>query len=128
MWIIICAAALFVASSTHAEDQTTSLPTGADLLKFCTSQDSLAQMSCGMYIAGFVHGMKHGKGLQKEICLPELLTPQEAEAIFVRTLREMKKAADDGSGTPIDANPFFTEPQDSALAAALGLNFPCKSK
>lgn len=127
LWIRIGALTACLAGSwAQADDRPTSNPSGADLFKFCTSQDAVSQMSCGLYVAGFVHGMKQGKGLDDVICLPELLTPVEAEAVFVRTLREMKKRAESGAGTPIEANPFFTEPQDAALAAALGLNFPCK--
>lgn len=102
--------------------------TGNDLFSLCVSKNQVERMACELYVAGFVQAMQLAPGLQGEVCIPEKLTGAEATEVFIRTLREIESAGAKGKGVPRQANPFFTEEQSSALAASLGLRFPCASK
>lgn len=103
----------------------TQAQTGLSLFTMCASASQVEQMTCAMYISGFVQGLQLAKDLQGVVCVPENLTGMEATEVFVRTLRDMAKAAKSGKGVGLDVNPFFTGPQTSSLAAALGMNYKC---
>ncbi|HEY0802501.1 MAG TPA: Rap1a/Tai family immunity protein [Steroidobacteraceae bacterium] len=102
--------------------------TGRDLLTFCISKNAVEQMSCKLYIAGFVHGMQASDDLQGEICVPKTLTGNDAIAVFTETMADIEMAAALGKGVGPNANPFFTGPQNAALALALAMKFKCPKK
>jgi hypothetical protein len=116
-------AAFFLAIASPSEAQT-----GHDLLTLCISKSAVEQMSCKLYIAGFVHGMQASDDLQGEVCVPKTLTGNDATMIFTETLANIELAAALGKGIGRDANPFFRGPQNSALAAALAIKFKCAKK
>jgi hypothetical protein len=117
--IIVLVAAMM--SSAHAQ-------TGKDLFVACTSKNPVEQMSCTLYISGFVHGLQAAEDLSGKICVPKSLTGNEASIIFTETLADIKTAAAPGRGLGPEANPFFTSPQNAALAATLGMKFRCPQK
>ena len=117
--IIFLVAAMM--SSAHAQ-------TGKDLFVVCTSKNPVERMSCGLYISGFVNGLQAAEDLSGEICIPKNLTGSEALSIFTETLGNMGTAAAQGRGIGSEANPVFTSPQSAALAAVLGMKFPCPPK
>jgi hypothetical protein len=119
----VCLAIVFIAVATSSWAQT-----GQDLLKLCESKNAIESMSCELYISGFVHGMQSSQDLQGTVCLPPSLTGNDATEIFVRTLHDIAKAALQGNTAVPAANPFFTEPQNAALAASLGMKFRCPAK
>jgi hypothetical protein len=96
--------------------------TGKDLFGVCTSKNVVEQMSCDLYISGFVHGLQAAEDLRGEICVPQSLTGNEASLLFT------EKLADISRGIEAEANPFFTGPQNAALAAILAMKFPCLQK
>lgn len=114
-------AVFFVALASPSEAQT-----AHDLLTLCISKNAAEQMSCKLYIAGFVHGMQASDDLQGEICVPKTLTANDATAIFTETMADIEMAA--ALGIRANANPFFTGPQNGALAVALGMKFKCPKK
>jgi hypothetical protein len=116
-------AAFFLALASPSEAQT-----GHDLLTLCISKNVVEQMSCKLYIVGFVHGMQASDDLRGEICVPKTLTGNDATAIFTETLADIELAAALGKGMGPDANPFFNGPQNGALAAVLGMKFKCPKK
>ena len=117
--IIVLVAAMM--SSARAQ-------TGKDLFVACTSKNPVEQMSCTLYISGFVHGLQAAEDLSGKICVPKSLTGNEASIIFTETLADIKTAAAQGRGLGPEANPFFTSPQNAALAATLGMKFRCPQK
>jgi hypothetical protein len=114
-WLVIIPL-LLVLSPARAQ-------TGQELFEICTNGFA-EQLSCLSYISGFLAGMRAGADLHGEICLPETLTGADASEIFVETLADIKTAQVEGR-IPPGPNPFFTQPQNAALAASLGLRFPC---
>jgi hypothetical protein len=104
----------FALLSTSAQAQT-----GQDLFDQCASKETMRQLSCMVYISGFVHAMQASQNLRSEICLPDTLTGAEASNVFVTTLTELKRTRKGGD------NPFLSGPQNASLAAALGMRFPC---
>ena len=116
-------AAFFLALASPSEAQT-----GRDLLTFCISKNAVEQMSCKLYIAGFVHGIQASDDLQGEICVPKTLTGNDATAIFTETLANIELAAALGKGMGPEADPFLKGPQNGALAAALAMKFKCPKK
>jgi hypothetical protein len=103
-------AATMLITTASAEERTF---TGKQLLTWCTSKSaSIEDVSCGLYIAGFVHGLAAAKdGL---VCLPKGISGMEGRAIFVRMMHTTFKEY------PKD------EDANAVLLASLGLAFPCK--
>lgn len=95
---------------------------GRDLLEWCLSKDDTLHTFCLLYISGFVHGAQMQPYLGKALCLPEHLTGEEAVSVYVRKLREI--ASGPGKSDPM-AKMFFTQPPETSLAAALGMEFDC---
>jgi len=90
--------------------------TGKKLFEWCTSKpQSLGDVSCDIFITGFVQGamLASGKDKSGEVCLPAGFTPAEARAVFVRTMREPR------------LNLFMEVDGGLALAATLGMTFRC---
>ena len=100
---------------------------GKDLLNLCTSQDGHAQLSCLIYNTGFIKGMRAQKNLNETICLPDDLTGEKAADVFTKFLQEIEKSAKRKTSAP-DVNPFFTDDQDTSLAATLYMTYPCSDK
>ena len=72
--------------------------------------------------------MQAADRLRGEICIPKDLTGNDAKSIFVETLAYVELAAALDRGTGSDPNKFFTDPQNAALAAALGMKFKCQQR
>jgi hypothetical protein len=108
-------------TSAHAQ-------TGNELFSVCVSKNPMHQMSCTLYISGFVHGLQAAEDLSGEICIPKSLTGKEAAIIFTETLTNIETAAEHRRGVGPEANPFFNGPQDAALAATLDMKFRCPQK
>jgi hypothetical protein len=49
----VCLAIVFIVAATSSRAQT-----GQDLLKLCESKNAVENISCELYISGFVHGMQ----------------------------------------------------------------------
>jgi hypothetical protein len=98
---------------------------GKDLLNLCTSQDGHAQLSCLIYITGFIKGMRAQKNLNETICLPDDLTGEKAADVFTKFLQAIEKSASESQTPAPDVNPLFTDDQDTSLAATLYMTYPC---
>jgi hypothetical protein len=112
----------FLAIALIAATAPSRAQTGQDLLKLCESKNAVENISCELYISGFVHGMQLAQELHGTICLPPNLTGAEATEIYIRTLHDV------GKGVPPAHNPFFKESQNAAVAASLGMAFKCPEK
>jgi hypothetical protein len=105
----------FVLIAVASFAQESADPTGNDLLAMCTTQKaSELDKMCLMYVAGFVGAAsilgRDGKG---EICIPEDVTPFQAQDIVVKWLK---------------ANPEKRHLRmDFQVWAALIRAFPCKA-
>lgn len=113
--------ALLLATPSQAQS-------GKDLLSLCASDGPTEQMSCELYISGFVHGFAAGSDLHDTICLPDDLSGHRAAGVFKRFLSDIDGAARAGKMPTTKDNPFFTARQEEALAAVLAMTYPCPAK
>jgi hypothetical protein len=116
--IIVLVAAMM--SSAHAQ-------TGKDLFVACTSKilSSKCRAPSTSLICAWLAG-RRGSGVAK--FASQKPNGNEASIIFTETLADIKTAAAQGRGLGPEANPFFTSPQNAALAATLGMKFRCPQK
>lgn len=120
MRILLLTAGLLFSGAATAQ-------TGADLLKYCRSDNPAELVGCELYVAGFVQGFSLAN-LRGKICLPKTITGDQAVGTFVQFLHEIEVSSHLGQTPGPDVNPFFTEPQGTSLAAVLAMTFPCRKK